>query len=833
MVTPSLQEIEDDVLAALRAEGLCPETPLELDGRMHRCPVEGHPRSRDGVYQIHTDNWPAGWYQNHVGNQPVKTWKYKGAKPTPEEMAQFKREMQEARRLREKATQEGYAKAVAFIKAASPLFSPASPEHPYLKRKQVGVFGDMAQVDGEKLAELYEKETRMKLALSSKEPELILRLRDGRGKIWTLERIKPDGSKRFLAGGKKAGMWYTIPAAEGKEKSSLVIAEGYATAASIHMATGYEVAVAMDCGNLDTTAVACRKKWPAREILFGADNDVATINNPGKVSAELAARKVGGRVILPEPLDGKGTDWNDVHVALGLEAVAKAFTNEVQNDAPMPPDMDVPNGMMVLQDVPPDIAEGFEPRERGDLLPEDITMLSDVSNAKLLLKLYGDDLKYCREWKDNGWLIWDGKRWSENAGHKVTQMAIRSIEKLRSQRDTLSGVDERKELDRHVKSSMKVTGIRAMIALAHDFESVQVKAKDLNAKPWLLNTPSGTLDIKRRVLSRHKREDLLTRMIGTEFDKDAQCPQWLDFLDTIMGGDQEMVAYLRRAVGYCMTGNTDEQCMFVLYGAGRNGKSTFLQAVRELLGDYAKQASMDTFMYKYRGGSASDDLANLQGARMVVASESEENARLSESLIKQITGGGSITARRLYENLQEFIPEFKIWLDTNHKPVVKGTDLGIWRRIRLIPFTVTIPEEKIDPDMLQKLREEFPGILTWAAQGAKEWQDHGLGHPAAMEQATRDYRIEMDTIGRFISDCCLTGTTSEYNITTRRLYELYERWVEENGEFQKLSKRHLGLKLQERGFEQGRNHCGRFWSGLMEKPEGYSDGDEGDGKIPF
>lgn len=828
MVTPSLQEIEQDVLAALRAEGLCPETPLELDGRLHRCPVEGRPHGRDGAYQIHTDNCPAGWYQNHVGNRPIQTWKYKGAKPTPEEEARFRREMEQARKEREKETREGYAKAVAFIKAASPLFSPASPEHPYLQRKRVGVFGDLAQADGAQLAALYERETGKKLALSSQDPELIIRLRDAGGKIWTLERIKPDGSKRFLAGGKKAGMWYTIPAAEGKEDAPLVIAEGYATGASIHMATGYEVAVALDCGNLDKTAAACRKKWPAREILFGADNDVGTLGNPGLSGAQNAARKVGGRVVLPEPLEeGKSADWNDVHVARGLDAVAQAFA---------PPGADIPDGMMPLQDVPPEMAEEYEPRERGDLLPDDLSLLSDVSNAQLLLKLYGEDLKYCREWKDNGWLIWDGKRWLESAGHKVTQMAIRAVEKLRLQRDTLAGVDERKELDRHVKSSMRVTGIRAMVALAHDLEPVQVRAKDLNAQPWLLNTPSGTLDIKRRVLSRHKREDLLTRMIATEFDKDAQCPRWLAFLDTIMGGDQEMVAYLKRAVGYCLTGSTDEQCMFVLYGTGRNGKSTFLQAVRELLGDYAKQASMDTFMYKYRGSSSSDDLANLQGARMVVASESEENARLSESLVKQITGGGSITARRLYENLQEFIPEFKIWLDTNHKPVVKGTDLGIWRRIRLIPFTVTIPEADVDSDLARKLRDEFPGILAWAAQGAKEWQDGGLGHPAAMEVATQEYRTEMDTIGRFLSECCLTGTARQYSITTQRLYELYEKWVNDNGEFSKLSKRHLGLKLQERGFQPNRNHGGRFWAGLMEKPDDYDDYDdseEDEGKVPF
>lgn len=828
-MTPTREEVENDVLAAMREAGLRPKLPLLMNGKMQRCPVEGRPRGKDGAYCIHLDNWPAGWFQNHVGNQPVINWKYQGKPFTPEEKEMFRRQVEESRIAREAEQKEGYKKAAALVESLSPLLAPASDDHPYLKRKKVVALGDLAMIDSQVLTEHLRKGAKTAPGV----PVLIMRLHDEKQKAWTLEQILPDGTKRFLKGGKKSGNWFTIPPASNMKNAPLVIVEGYATGASVHMATGFEIAVAADCGNLETVAKKCRSLYPSRVILFGADNDIGTPGNPGETSARSAAKKIGGHVVLPEPTgQGQSTDWNDVHVAAGLEEVRRAFMPEQEEPGPEPgeePDADFPP----MDDVPPDFDEA-EPPQRSELIPEDITMLSDVSNARLLLQLHGDNLRYCREWRQNGWLVWDGKRWAENSGHKVTQLAIKSIERLRDERNTLVSADEKKELDKHIRYSSKAAGIKAMLELALTFDQVQIDAKELNARPWLLNTPTGTLDLKRFVLSKHKREDFLTRMIVTEFDVNAECPRWLEFLNTVMDGDQEMVDYLRRAVGYCLTGSTEEQVMFILYGTGRNGKSTFLQVIRELLGDYARQASMDTFMAKRVASNSSDDLANLRGARMVVASESEENARLSESLVKQITGGGAITARRLYENLMEFVPEFKLWLDSNHKPTIRGTDFGIWRRIRLIPFTVTIPDEKVDPDLIDKLRAEFPGILRWAAQGAKEWQKDGLGHPASMEVATQDYRSEMDTVGRFLSECTLSGNSYDFEISTADLYRLYEKWVEDNGEFSKLTKKQLGQKLLERGYQPGRKYTGRYWKGLKEKPVDYYDlQDEEDDKIPF
>lgn len=801
------EDVENDVLAAMREAGLRPKLPLLMNGERQRCPVEGRPRGNDGAYCIYLDNWPAGWFQNHVGAQPVVTWKYKGKALTPEEKARFHREMEESRAAREKERKATYAKAAAAVREMEKNLSHAPADHPYLARKKVAPLGDLA---------LYGD-------------ALIMRLRDETGQPWTYESIAPDGTKRFLKGGKKRGNWFTIPAAKGKENAPIVIVEGYATGASIHMATGFPIAVASDCGNLLPTARCLRKMYPDRELLFGADNDIGTPNNPGAQCAKAAAKATGGRVILPEPTNhqNQNIDWNDVHVELGLEAVKNSFIPEMHkqqtqqppiSDDEIPPPTDADAPLSTDADTPTE----------DTLLPDDIAELTDVFNAKLLIKLHGEDIRYCPEWRGNGWLVWNGQRWLEGAAHQVTQMAISTIETLKTERDKLTSADDKRAFDAHIKWSSRAAGLEATLKIARTFPEVNISPRQLNAKPFLLNTPKGklsTLDLEHMKMRRPRREDYLTRMIDIPYSPDAKCPQWLAFLDTITCGDKELADYLQRAVGYSITGSTKEQVMFHLYGSGRNGKTTFLDTIHALLGTYARQASMDTFIVK-RFGNSSDDLANLQGARFVVASESEENARLHESLVKQITGGGVISARRLYENWFEYNPEFKVWLDTNHMPTIKGTDFGIWRRMRVIPFNATIEDAQVDLNLPEKLKAELPGILAWAVQGCAKWGKYGLGMPAAVKKATGQYRTAMDTVGVFLSECTLEGDGVGFEISAADLYKLYEQWAEENGEHSKMPKRHLGLKLKERGYRSERRHSGRFWMGLMEKPLDYDEEQE-------
>jgi putative DNA primase/helicase len=276
--------------------------------------------------------------------------------------------------------------------------------------------------------------------------------------------------------------------------------------------------------------------------------------------------------------------------------------------------------------------------------------------------------------------------------------------------------------------------------------------------------------------------------------------------------------FVQRAVGYSLTGNTREQVIFIAHGTGRNGKSTFTTTLLSLLGEYGQQTPTETLMVK-RGDSIPNDLARLKGTRLVAAMESDEGRRLSEALIKQLSGGDRIPARFMRAEWFEFQPTFKIWLATNHKPVIRGTDLAIWRRIRLVPFTVTISEQEEDKQLGEKLQAEFPGILRWAVEGCLAWQQHGLGMPEAVKNATAGYREEMDVLGAWVAECCVIEPNAKAG--AKELYASYTAWCEAGGE-RALSQRAFGLQLGERGFERyrgtGKKH---MWRGIGLKSDPY------------
>ena len=332
--------------------------------------------------------------------------------------------------------------------------------------------------------------------------------------------------------------------------------------------------------------------------------------------------------------------------------------------------------------------------------------------------------------------------------------------------------------------------------------------------PWLLNVLNGTVDLHTGILHEHRREDLLTKLAPVVYDPDATCPRWEAFLMRIMGDNVELVAFLQRAAGYALTGDTREEVIFILYGTGANGKSTFLEVLRALLEDYARQADFTTFLAR-RSDGVRNDVARLAGARFVTAVEAASGRRLDEALIKQLTGRDPVPARFLYQEYFEYYPEFKLFLATNHKPVIQGADEGIWRRIRLIPFAVTIPAAEQDRTLRATLRSELPGILNWAIQGCLAWQREGLGEAEAIQQATAAYRTEMDDPRGFSGGLLRAGPGRVYLFDascTRRT----KHGVPQNAA-EPLKQSTLGRRLTERGFT-GRNQSGtqetRSWRGL-------------------
>ncbi|GHU07062.1 hypothetical protein FACS1894151_00830 [Spirochaetia bacterium] len=283
----------------------------------------------------------------------------------------------------------------------------------------------------------------------------------------------------------------------------------------------------------------------------------------------------------------------------------------------------------------------------------------------------------------------------------------------------------------------------------------------------------------------------------------------------------DIISFVQTVAGWALTGDTSAQTMFMLYGSGANGKSTFLNTIMYLLGDYAIATPTETFMRK-NGDQITNDIARLRGTRFVTTTEAEQGRRLSEPLIKQITGNDRMTARFLYGEFFNFVPTFKIFIFlllrpggsnflTNHKPVIKGTDYGIWRRIKLIPFTTRIPEDKQDKHLEGKLRAEASGILNWLLEGTLRWRQEGLNVPAAILNATDEYRSEMDVIGNFLKECCVQREGATIRI--RELFKAYQDWCEGNNEHA-CSERFLSLRLKEMGFEKGRTAEARFWSGI-------------------
>lgn len=273
----------------------------------------------------------------------------------------------------------------------------------------------------------------------------------------------------------------------------------------------------------------------------------------------------------------------------------------------------------------------------------------------------------------------------------------------------------------------------------------------------------------------------------------------------------------QKSMGYSLSGDVKEQCLFILWGTGANGKSTFLNTLQTLFGDYACSTGTETFMKKT--SEQSNDLARLKDIRLVTTMEVEQGKALSESLIKQITGGDEITARFLYGEFFSFKPTFKIYMATNHKPKIRGADNGIWRRIKMIPFTVTIPPEQRDNDLGNKLLAENSGILNWLIEGVNMWKKEGLkNEPDAIKEANEEYRFDMDSVGTFIADCFSVDATDKWRVHTKIMYDTYLKWCQKNNE-RVMSQKWLGMRLQEKGIKRLASNSQRFWLGLVLKDE--------------
>ena len=449
-------------------------------------------------------------------------------------------------------------------------------------------------------------------------------------------------------------------------------------------------------------------------------------------------------------------------------------------------------------------------------LPVEPPHLTDSGNARRLVAQHRADLHYCFPWRT--WLVWDGCRWANDDTGDVCRRGKQTVTSMYAEAATLPDAKGRTALATHALRSESDAHLRAMISVARSEDGIPVLPTHLDRDPWLLTVFNGTLDLRHGILRPHQREDLITKLVPVEYDATASCMAWEMFLADLFPDQPQVITFLQKAVGYSLTGDTRERCLFFLYGTGANGKTTFLRTIQEIMADYAKQAAPDLFLAKY-GQEHPTGLADLAGSRFVTCTEADEGKRLAEALVKQLTGGDKMKARRMRQDFWEYQPTHKIWLAANHKPRIRGTDHAIWSRIRLIPFTITFHAADSDDTPTQdlamsgKLRAELPGILRWAVDGCLLWQREGLDPPEEVKIATKEYRHESDLAARFLEECCQEqpGET----VTAKDLWEEYEKWCEDHGE-RKTNRTDLGRRLAERGFISGRQPgSGRkTWCGL-------------------
>jgi len=438
-----------------------------------------------------------------------------------------------------------------------------------------------------------------------------------------------------------------------------------------------------------------------------------------------------------------------------------------------------------------------------------LIQFTDSTNAMRLVKEHGRNIRYNAAWKK--WVVWNGKYWEmDEGGVLIHEKGLEMVRNIYDELLKTADYRERIDIEKAAMLSESVRRREAFVRAAQWIKSLNIKTDELDPSPWLLNVKNGTVNVLTGEFREHRQEDMITKIANVKFDPDADCPMWKQFLREIMNYKADIIGFVQAAAGWALSGDTSEQTMFILFGTGANGKSTFLNTIMYLLGDYATATPTETFMKKM-GDQYTNDIARLRGTRFVTTTEAEQGRRLAEPLIKKITGNDQMTARFLYGEFFNFTPTFKIFMATNHKPVIKGTDYGIWRRIKLIPFTERIPEEKQDKHLELKLREEASGILNWLLEGTARWKREGLKAPKAVLLATDEYRGEMDVIGNFLKERCVQQ--KELSIRIRELYKAYTDWCDDSNEHA-VSERFLSMRLKEMGFEQTRTAEARYWVGM-------------------
>jgi putative DNA primase/helicase len=807
-------ELTQQFREAMAASGVPYVGHLIADGVCHRFYVEGdRAGSRNGWYVLYADDRPAGAFGSWRHGQTFK-WSAKGsALANCDERRALAERAAKARKARTAAEQERWSLAAEQAKAMWVSAEPAT-EHPYLAHK--GVAGHGLRI-GDFIRHFPpgpNGEARSKCYPGA----LLIPLWDSRKDIWNLQAIFPEPvvwrekevrGKAFIFGARKQGLWYAFGRSVS-EPDVAALTEGYATGATIHEATGLPILVAFDAGNLAPVAKEARRLLPRARLLVAADNDQWTTidkvkRNVGVEKASLAATLSGGELIIPRFTDvsGKPTDFNDLQRLEGEKCVKRQFDEHLGCPSPqaqphvitapeMRPSMPTadPLGAAqaagksgVIRQLPPRAGLG------GDKTSEDAMAEQFASEMQ-------PTLRFCHS--QGGWFLWDGTIWRRDLAGKALDLTRQAVRRMSAQ----------EEKPAKFRSTRFVSGVASFVSRDPRLSRTST---DWDANRMLLGTPGQVVDLSSgRPLAPDPNYGI-TRSTTASPASAADCPQWLEFLTQTTGGDCETIGFLKRFFGSCLTGDTRDQTLLFIHGDGGNGKGVFMDIIREILGSYATDATTDMLMdSKYQKHST--DLAMLKGARLVVASETDQGTTWAESRIKLMTGSDPITARFMRQDNFTYLPEFKLVVIGNHMPTLKNVDSAMRRRFRIVPFTHK--PTSVDKQLRQKLQAEAPAILGWLLDGCLEWQRDGLGDSRVIQEATQSYLGEQDLHSQWLEECCVVRRGDDSTrAQVAELYGSFHKFAKAAGE-DPGSRKALSIWLTGAGFTQSRTSHVRMMKGL-------------------
>ncbi|QDS97705.1 DNA primase family protein [Adhaeretor mobilis] len=439
--------------------------------------------------------------------------------------------------------------------------------------------------------------------------------------------------------------------------------------------------------------------------------------------------------------------------------------------------------------------------EQEYTIAEGPVSLTDTGNGERFAAQHGHCVKYVHPW--NKWLVWDDSRWQFDHSGQIHRRAKATARSIYNEASQFGDKEEQKAVAQWAYGSQSKSRLENMLYLARSEQPIPLDHADLDADGWLLNCDNGTVDLHTGVLKAHNPGDLLTKSTGVEYSDHpgADAVLWTDTLDTIFARDTELIGFVQRLLGSALVGEVHDHILPIFYGSGANGKSVLIETAMAAMGDYSMKAPAGLLVAR-RNESHPTELADLYRTRLVAITETGDGQRLDERLVKELTGGDTIRARRMREDFWQFAPSHLALMVTNHKPIVRGVDYGIWRRLRLVPFEVTIPEEKQDRQLSQKLRAELPAILKWMVQGCLDWQKQGLAAPPQVMAATDDYKAESDTFGLWFEERCTAG--ERFQCKASQSFTNYKQWADENNE-RAMNQRKFGERIGERFTKERRN----------------------------